>query len=206
MLPESKIEPHDIAITIPARGPHLKARTLRIVLLSPSNLLPPNEAGVDDRLVRFVRSSGGIDSVIVFLLNEFVTSHTGDAEGDSDSTGTRAYAQLQVEILCSPDLRGMPILPLHSTRSLVKTLRNHVSMLTSRTPLPPPPMRAVELLQYCTASAPLQLLGEHSVNIISDVVPDMKTLALLGTGDEGLREDVMKGVEGEISAEELGSL
>lgn len=37
-----------------------------------------------------------------------------------------------------------------------------------------------DLLAYATATAPTQLLSEHAVNVLMDVVPDFETLARAG--------------------------
>lgn len=45
--------------------------------------------------------------------------------------------------------------------------------------------RARDILPYATATAPTQLLNEHAVNVLTDTISDLRTLARAGSAHGG---------------------
>lgn len=76
----------------------------------------------------------------------------------------------------------MPILPIPNTGALVDVLKNYIAAATQATPAHAP-KRTIDLLPFCTASAPNKLLSSTTIGVISDMVPDVKILARLACLD-----------------------
>lgn len=167
--------------------PATHKRSLKAILLSPSSLVETTRGATTERLLQAVGSTGGVDLVIIFMLNEPVMSNIAN-KSVRRPLPWQAYAQLQAQVLMTAELRGLVILPVHSPSDLASTIRTHLAALTSPTP-PLAPLRSVELIKHCTPVAPSQTLSEHAVNILSDSVPDLAALtrAAIDPEDQGRR-------------------
>lgn len=148
-----------------------------MLLLTPLNLSPASLDATTARLTRFAHLTGGVDLVVVFLLQAQTISSNGDKEPTTASP-TNAHVLLQTLIMRSPDLRGIPILPIAKTSALVEVLRSYITAVTQAT-LPHPPQKALDILPYCTTTGPTRLLTSTLVGVLSDMIPDLKTLARL---------------------------
>lgn len=79
----------------------------------------------------------------------------------------------------------MPILPLHSLSALPATLFEYTRALSARHSVPQAINPVRDILPFCSANPPV---AEHTAHVLSDIVPDLKTLSYVASTPEGQAE------------------
>ncbi|KAG0650940.1 hypothetical protein D0Z07_2560 [Hyphodiscus hymeniophilus] len=167
---EQFLETHDLAVPLPQRRQQDPKDFLRLLLLSATDILPPQNS-----LPRIERlyQAGGKHVGVVFLLHE----------QDSQGSGSREFMTLQATLHTSGI--EMPIIPLSSASSLSETIsafRRQLSQSHAPIPLGHP---ATVLLPYCSNNSPI---AEHARNLLSDLCHSIQELSQLATTVAGKRE------------------
>ncbi|OJD29473.1 opa3 domain-containing protein [Diplodia corticola] len=135
-LREYCLNTHDLALPLPRQGSADVTRTLRVLLLSPTCAAPSALPATLTRIQHFAALNGGMDSIIMFLLNpdsSAATTHTSPHQPGQQhqqqqrpQIGLHAYAHLTSTLLTDPSLSALPLLPLPSTPSLTPILQTYI--------------------------------------------------------------------------------
>lgn len=204
---------HDLAIPLPRQGRADAARTLRVLLLSSSSTLPQKFPATLDRVQHFAAVNGGLDSIIIFLL---------DAEATTEQpTALHAYTNLSASLLTDPAVATIPLIPLSSLSSLDTLLKSYITsnsagraaqMVQARRP--DTFNTALELVPWCVArenTKPLDSsvpLNQDQVNLLTDLFGSLREFAETAVGDESDQKvrnkvEAMKNLLGEGVAQDI---
>ncbi|MCJ1358626.1 MAG: hypothetical protein MMC33_008626 [Icmadophila ericetorum] len=154
-----------------------------------------------------------------------------DGGGVAVGEGSRGYARVQIlwgsfsyyfsvfddrRLLISamparmhdhPTLPPLPLLPIPAPSSFLPAIRIYITTLTAPTPLPPVSFNTASspsliLLPHSTSLAPRYPLSQHETFVLSDICPDLASVALMTQSAGGrvvlreyLGEDVVRGVQ-----------
>lgn len=199
---ETSFDTHDVQIPLPPPKKHPQQRDyFRLILLSATEMESPDT--VMERISRLYHQHGGRHVGIVFLLSP------GHA-------GTVAFMNLQARYRSLPSFLHsadtislltkveMPLLPLSAIASLPAVLTAFQRQLVSTRSAAsvPLPTAVSALLPYSTTDPPMP---EHARNIVTDICPNIPSLARAATtedGKQGIREylsDIMSANGGPVA-------
>ncbi|KAI1341631.1 hypothetical protein F5Y15DRAFT_362885 [Xylariaceae sp. FL0016] len=156
LFKESKLETHDVAMTLPPSDGWPNP-VFRAICLSPQDV---GSQHTRNRIERLYHLNGGQNIAIIFLLK---------AEGDQQNP-VALLMRLQLDLA---SIRNIPIIPIEIESNMEACLTKYYHQLCrvrdADTALKP----ASALLPYCSVREPL---SEHAVNILTDMTcsfPDM---------------------------------
>jgi hypothetical protein len=185
------LDTHDVAISIPTRDQaeaingH-KARQLRCLLLSPTEVAESKLLATIQRIHHFASLTGGEDLAIVFLLHEpklstFVSAkdvtNASHTDNETSAAGIYAFTTLQSTMFARTEIPHIPILPFASLDALPALLRKHATALSRPTMSVPLPITSSELLKMCTTAD--QPMDQTTVSVVAELVPDLRSFARL---------------------------
>ncbi|EKG22288.1 hypothetical protein MPH_00355 [Macrophomina phaseolina MS6] len=193
-LRENSLNTHDLAIPLPRQGRADTARTLRVLLLCPSSTSPDAFSATLDRVQHFTALNGGLDSIIVFLLDT-----AGDSPPEQPTT-LHAYSHLSTSLLADPNIASIPLIPLASLTSFDAVLKSYISSNSAaraaqmvQAKRPDTFNTALDLVPWCVArenTKPLDNtvpLDANQVNLLTDLFGSLREFAEAAVGNENDR-------------------
>ena len=182
---ETVLKTHDLSVPISAYkspGQHItNDRTLRILLLTASSVGHSDLVGTVDRIERLSVQYGGVDVLIVFVMQspplhvKNGVSNTNAALGRRGSVnGSAAYSQLQIAMLDRGMAHALPVLPIAHLSGFANTIKTHLKAANLPSVAAPKVTESLQLLPTCAVDSRMSQFG---VNLTTDCFSSLRHLA-----------------------------